>query len=142
RAVELLRLRGPQPQPAVRPARDPRGQATQGRNHVSIRAVVQAEFHVEDVDKAADHLVSGYGFRVDEIHPAPRSGALLVHGGVRLALTRPPEGSDFLARHGDAVAGITVLCDDPQAGFARARAAGAVVRSVRDLAVEVFPDFS
>lgn len=109
---------------------------------MSIRAIAQAEFHVEDVDKAADHLVTGYGFRVDEIHPGPRSGALLVHGGVRLALTRPRDGSDFLARHGDGVAGIAVACDDPQAEFARARAAGAVVRSARDLAVEVFPDFS
>lgn len=109
---------------------------------MSIRAIAQAGFHVEDVDKAADHLVSGYGFRVEEIHAAPRSGVLLAHGGVRLELTRPEEGSDFLARHGDGVAGIAVACDDPAAEFARAAAAGAPVRSARDLAVEVFPDFS
>jgi 4-hydroxymandelate synthase len=113
---------------------------------MSMRAIAHAELRVEDVEKAADQLVSGYGFRVDEIHPAPRPGTLLVHGGVRLLLLAPPSPGSvddyYLSRHGDGVSGIAVVCDDPGAEFAHAAAHGAPVRSSRDRAIELFDDFS
>jgi 4-hydroxymandelate synthase len=113
---------------------------------MSMRAIAHAELRVEDVEKAADQLVSGYGFRVDEIHPAPRPGTLLVHGGVRLLLLAPPSPGSiddyYLSRHGDGVSGIAVVCDDPAAEFAHAVAHGAPVRSARDRVIEVFDDFS
>jgi 4-hydroxymandelate synthase len=108
-----------------------------------MRAIAHAEFRVEDVEKAADQLVSGYGFRVEEIHPPPRAGALLVNGGVRLLLAARPGPADadgYLTRHGDGCSAIAVACDDPAAAFARAVAHGA--RVVGELAVEVFDDFA
>ena len=112
---------------------------------MSLRAIAHAEFRVEDAEKAADQLVSGYGFRVEEIHQGPRTGVLLGHGGVRLLLVQPPypDGADgYLARHGDGVSGIAVACDDPAAEFAAAVALGAPVRSAADRVIEVFDDFS
>lgn len=112
---------------------------------MSILAIAQAQLRVDDVEKAADRLVTGYGFRVDEIRPSPACAALLVHGGVRLLLeapARPGEGADFVDRHGDGVSGISVTCDDPAAAFARAVAAGAPVLDAPGRVIEFFDDFS
>ena len=89
--------------------------------------------------------MAGYGFRVDETDPEPPDGLLLRHGGVRLLLTRqdaPGAAAEFVGRHGDGVAGIGVVCDDPDASFARAVSEGARVLAGDERVIEVFDDFA
>ena len=112
---------------------------------MNIRTIAYAEFRVEDVPKAADQLVSGFGFRQTEDVVAG-SGALLVHGGVRLVLLPAAESggsaADYVVRHGDGVSAIAVVCDDPRAALAEAGARGARVLSDADCVIEVFDDFA
>jgi 4-hydroxymandelate synthase len=113
----------------------------------SMQAIAYAEFHVEDTVKSAEKLVDGYGFTIDERYRRPGSGlecVLLVHGGVRLVLSRAISpthpAAEYVRRHGDGVAVIGVLCDDAQAALADAAAHGAQVISAEDAAIAGFGD--
>jgi 4-hydroxymandelate synthase len=112
---------------------------------MNIRTIAYAEFRVEDVPKAADQLVSGFGFR-QAGDAVPGSGALLVHGGVRLVLRPAAEpgggAADYVVRHGDGVSAVAVVCDDPRAALAEAGAHGARILSESDCVIEVFDDFA
>jgi 4-hydroxymandelate synthase len=115
----------------------------------TMQAIAYAEFHVEDTVKSAEKLVDGYGFTIDERYRRPGSGldcVLLVHGGVRLVLSRAISpthpAAEYVRRHGDGVAVIGVLCDDAQAALAGAAAHGAQVISAADATIAGFGDMA
>lgn len=110
---------------------------------MNFRAIAYAEFYVEDVPKAADFLISAYGFRVDEGHLAAR-GLALVHGDVRLLLVgaSDPRVAEYVMRHASGLAVLAVVCDEPAAAFAEAASRGARVLDHRELVIEVFDDFA
>jgi 4-hydroxymandelate synthase len=85
--------------------------------------------HIEicAADRAAvvDYFASSFGLSI-LAHAVSATGhsTLLSGGGVRLVVTGGPEVAGFLERHGDGVADIAFVCDDPEAVRVRALAAG------------------
>ncbi|HEV2635703.1 MAG TPA: 4-hydroxyphenylpyruvate dioxygenase [Actinocrinis sp.] len=122
------------------------------RDTTNIRGIAYAEFHVEDLAKAAANLVEGFGFSIEppggQGEYAPSDGAVqrigLRSGGVRLILAAAadPEHpvAEFARRHGDGVAVVAVSCQDPEAAYAYAVEQGATPVDAHDLTIAGFGD--
>ena len=114
---------------------------------MNIQGIAYAEFHVEDITKAAAELVGGYGFAAEP--PAgPATPGLerlgLRSGGVRLVLSSAADpqhpAAEFVRRHGDGVAVIALSCPDPEAAYAHAVGQGAQPVDPADLTIAGFGD--
>jgi 4-hydroxymandelate synthase len=83
------------------------------------------EIYAADRTAVVDYFASAFGMSV-LAHALSEAGhsTLLERGDVRLVVTAGPEAAGFLERHGDGVADITFVCDDPEAVRAQALGAG------------------
>ncbi len=83
------------------------------------------EIHSTDRASVVKYFASAFGFSEAAHTPAgPTGSTLLEQAGVRLVVTDGPATDGFLERHGDGVADIAFVCDDPAAVRDRALAAG------------------
>jgi 4-hydroxymandelate synthase len=109
-----------------------------------------AELYTNDKDSAVEYFVQSLGFSpVAESVPAGTGGLASVAlrcGAVHLVVTTGPGTHEFLAAHGDGIADIAFTCDDVEATFNAAVAAGArpeeprVVRGFGAVLHSLLPD--
>lgn len=90
------------------------------------------EFYVDDIQKAIEWLVDGYGFTIRAISPDTPGNVRSValgQGGITLVITEPIENDHsaaaYVERHGDGVANIGLRVSDATTAFTEAVAAGA-----------------
>ena len=92
---------------------------------MAVLRIGHIEICAADRAAAVDYFASSFGLSV-LAHAISGTGhaTLLAAGDLRLVVTGGPEAAAFLERHGDGVADITFVCDDPDTVRAQALAAG------------------
>ncbi|MGA8117006.1 MAG: 4-hydroxyphenylpyruvate dioxygenase [Actinocatenispora sp.] len=95
-----------------------------------LRGIDHVEFYVEDLDRAAEQLTGGYGFRTAGRGARDDERTLLLaHGGIRLlltvGLTEEHPATRYTRRHGDGVAVIAFGVDDADEALRTLLARGA-----------------
>lgn len=92
---------------------------------MTVLRIGHIEIYAADRASVVDYFASSFGLSVHAHAISEMGHSTLLRGGdVRLVVTAGPEAADFLERHGDGVADITFVCDDPEAVRAQALAAG------------------
>jgi uncharacterized glyoxalase superfamily protein PhnB len=92
----------------------------------------------DDAPAAIEWLGKAFGFRTRLVVPAPTGGVMhselsLGPGVIMVSSSKPSEGRVSPRSGGVVGSGICVFVEDPDAHFARAKAAGAVItRELRD----------
>jgi 4-hydroxymandelate synthase len=92
---------------------------------MAVLRIGHIEICAADRAAAVDYFASSFGLSI-LAHAISETGhsTLLAAGDVQLVVTAGPEATGFLERHGDGVADITFVCDDPETVRAQALAAG------------------
>ncbi|MGW3290521.1 4-hydroxyphenylpyruvate dioxygenase [Streptomyces sp. NPDC001002] len=93
---------------------------------MGVRDIEYVELYASERKSAFDYFVSSMGFAaVAESEGRDTRSVLLRQGGVQILLTTGPGTREFLEVHGDGIADIAVTCDDVDATYDAALAAGA-----------------
>lgn len=93
---------------------------------MAAQDVEYVELYASDEQAAVEYFVSSFGFtRIAESADDGAHSSLLRQGTAQLVITAGRGTEEFLEAHGDGVADVAFACDDVQAAFERAVAAGA-----------------
>lgn len=88
--------------------------------------IAHVELYTKDAPSTVDYFVEGMDFtRVADCVQADRSSILLRQGETHLVITSGRGTWKFLDQHGDGIADLALACDDVDATYADAVAAGA-----------------
>ncbi|KAA2255897.1 4-hydroxyphenylpyruvate dioxygenase [Solihabitans fulvus] len=112
---------------------------------MQAQGIDHVEFYVADADQAAAELCATFGFRIHGELDRPGQRSVLVRqGGIQILFTTAtaPDhpAADYVLRHGDGLATVALVSDDPAAAFADAVARGAVPVSAEQRRFTAFGD--
>jgi 4-hydroxymandelate synthase len=93
---------------------------------MAVQRCGYTELYTSDPKSVADYFVSALGFtEVAHAHSDHLQSTHLQSGRVSIIVTTGPATCEFTERHGDGIADIAFVCDDPDATRRTALAAGA-----------------
>ena len=92
---------------------------------MTVLGIGHIEVYTIDRPAVVNYLASSFGLAVRAHSSSATAGStLLERGDIRLVVTSGAEAAGYLEQHGDGVADIAFVCDDPDAVRASALAAG------------------
>ncbi len=92
---------------------------------MTVTRIGHIEVYATDRPAVVDYFASSFGLAVRAHAPSETAHSTLLElGDVRLVVTAGAEAAGFLEKHGDGVADIAFVCDDPDSVRAAALAAG------------------